>query len=277
MAKAKALDEAKLIEALQNLLNGQPMRLTGNAKTPGIFPGGKTGEPLLKHALEQGYIQECAGPPAPTPARKSSSKTAADVRYARLTPLGQQWVLDKISPREALKALKNAFDNQCTAFHSEESEVRVLQTQVASLQATFEQVQQTVRDVSTQRSDDVSRLLATVQAVSDTFPRLTDACQSSASPQKSGSATPGLDTKAETFVRDWQRLKGASCPFHELYAALVAIAPDLTIGGFHDLLRSLHASGRARLVVWSAPPDRMKQPELGLFLSSTLMYYATVQ
>jgi hypothetical protein len=136
-------------------------------------------------------------------------------------------------------------------------------------------MQQTTREVIARRREDTGRILATVQTIGNTLERLINSGLGSDFSPVSKVADKGLEARIESFVGDWQRQIGAACPFHELYRHLNRDTPGLTIGAFHDLLRKLHHGGMIRLVVWSAPPDRMPEPGLGLFVSSTLMYYAT--
>ena len=269
MAKTKPPDDSKLLEGLLKALDGKPLPVTGSAKTPGLFATGKAGEPLIKQALELGYLEECPQPPD-----SKGKKGAKAVRYARITQKGHNWVLQHLSPREALEGLLRAFEKSSQALRTEDSGLGVLQEQLASLEESCRRVQQAVQEASTRQREDTNRTLQTLQSVSDTLKRLI-AQPSGAFPLPAGPVSaPDLASRIEILVREWRQSHHADCPFHELYARLRADAPELTIGAFHDLLRSLHNSSRVRLSVWSGSPDRMKEPELGLFLSSTLMYYA---
>jgi hypothetical protein len=70
------------------------------------------------------------------------------------------------------------------------------------------------------------------------------------------------------------RERTVGCDFSELYDALDRSHPTLTIGVFHDTLRALDDANRIRLSGWSRMLDDMPRPELALFVSHKVMYYA---
>ena len=105
-------------------------------------------------------------------------------------------------------------------------------------------------------------MLAVIQSVADTLRRL------------SGRETIPVKEEIESFLRAWQEERGADCPLPALYRHLKTRAHDLTVGAFHDILRSLHASGQLRLTGWGGTLDEMPEPELTLFVSNKVMYYA---
>jgi hypothetical protein len=95
-------------------------------------------------------------------------------------------------------------------------------------------------------------------------------------PPKAPSGHASLPLDAEGFVRRWQQEQRTDCPLPELYRYLRQRAPGLSIGAFHDLLRSLYERDRVRFTMWNGSLDRMPSPELALLISSEVMYYANV-
>ena len=273
MGKAKEADDKVLLESLAKVMGGEPVRQTGTAKAPGIFPGtGATQKKLLAQALELGYLEECDGPPPPTPKRKSS-KPPAPVPHARITPKGREWVLRQTSPRDALEALLAAFQVQSRALQSEESEVKVLQAQLGAIQNSFQEAQRSVQETAARRREDAARILATVQSVADTIQRLNQT--NGPSGREGAPALPqSLESEAVDFVRAWERDRGADCPLPTLYGHLRGKAPALSIGAFHDLMRSLHERSGLRLTPWTGTLDDIREPALALFISTSVMYYA---
>lgn len=77
-----------------------------------------------------------------------------------------------------------------------------------------------------------------------------------------------------TFVSEWAREKSVGCQFDVLMEHLRRRQSDLTIGAFQDALRNLYDAGRIRLTGWPKMLDDMPEPELALFVSSKVMYYA---
>ena len=48
----------------------------------------------------------------------------------------------------------------------------------------------------------------------------------------------------------------------------------MQVGGFQDLMRTLHDNNVIRLAGWSGSLDRIPEPEFALFVSNKVMYYA---
>jgi hypothetical protein len=83
-----------------------------------------------------------------------------------------------------------------------------------------------------------------------------------------------LETTIAGVVQDWAREKAAGCPFDVLMDQVKARQPGVTLGEFHDTLRGLHDAHRIRLSGWARSLDEMPDPELALFISHKVMYYA---
>jgi hypothetical protein len=265
MAPAKAPDDKKLAEALLAGSDGQPRKATGSGASPGLFPGGKAGQPLLERALTLELVEKCAGPP-PT-----GKKKAAATPLIRVTAKGRDWALQQLKPREALEGLHAVFRKQSELLRPAGAEVETIQSQLGVLQHSFEQVQQAIRSASSRREQELAGLGANLRAVLSALERLT--ADGASVP---ASAHPPLNVEVESFVRRWQQERHVDCPLPELYHHLCKHSPRLSIGAFHDLLRDLHNNGRVRLGGWSGPLDRLPEPELALFISSKVMYDAHV-
>jgi hypothetical protein len=61
----------------------------------------------------------------------------------------------------------------------------------------------------------------------------------------------------------------------ELYRAAQSCQPTLTIGQFHDGLRTLHARGQVRLHPWTGPLYELPEPSLALLVGHEIAYYAS--
>jgi hypothetical protein len=265
MPPAKVPDDKKLAEALLAGSDGQPRKATGGGKSPGLFPGGKGGLALLERALTLELVEKCEGPPS-----TGKRKTAA-TPFVRVTPKGREWASRQLKPREVLEGLYTAFRKQSELLRPGGAELETIQSQLGGLQHSFQQVQQAIASASTRRQQELADLGATLREVLSALERLTADGPSLPTP-----AHPSLDAEAEGFVRRWQQERHTDCPLPELYNHLRKQSPALTIGAFHDLLRDLHHRGRVRLGGWSGPLDRLPEPELALFISSKVMYDASV-
>jgi non-ribosomal peptide synthetase component F len=87
-------------------------------------------------------------------------------------------------------------------------------------------------------------------------------------------STATLEDAIAEFVAAWAREKTVGCQFDVLWNHLKERHPQLTIGAFQDALRALHNASRIRLSGWPRMLDDMPQPNLALFISSKVMYYA---
>jgi hypothetical protein len=274
VAKVKTPDNAKLIEGLLNVVGGQPMRQTADKTAPGIFPAGATGKKLAQHAIDLGYLEACDGPPPAQPAKKSAKPKV--IPHARITAKGREWVLQQTTPRQALEGLLAAFQQQAEAYRNRDAEVGVLQAQLADLHNGFTQVQQQVRDASARRRSETQQLIATIETVAAIVRQALAADGASPAPAHLPVSTQDLSPELLSYVRSWQQQRGADCPLPDLFRQLKERQPSLSIGGFHDRLRALYRDRRLELTPWSGTLDNLREPELALFISNTVMYYAHV-
>jgi DNA-binding MarR family transcriptional regulator len=59
----------------------------------------------------------------------------------------------------------------------------------------------------------------------------------------------------------------------DLFHSLTAEIGTVTIGQFHDCLRSLHRAGRIRLAPWTGPLYQLQEPQFGLLIGHEVLYY----
>jgi hypothetical protein len=76
-------------------------------------------------------------------------------------------------------------------------------------------------------------------------------------------------------LEQWQATgSNSDCPLPELYRHA---APFLTLGLFHDGLRSLHEQHRIYLHPWTGPMCEIPQPECALLVGHEVAYYASLR
>ncbi len=73
----------------------------------------------------------------------------------------------------------------------------------------------------------------------------------------------------------WPEQAAHDCSLPELYRRLKEDLPSLSIGQFHDLLRSLHESGQIYLHPWTGPLYELPEPSLALLVGHLIAYYAS--
>jgi hypothetical protein len=239
--KSISLDE-QLVEVLRPALAGQLMPLYKSGKHPGIFPGGAGGKKLAEEALKRGFVHSSEAPAA---AGKKTKKVALN---GRITPLGQQLVLDHDSPKKVLEELREVMRQ---AAEESRRAAHASLRKVEELQQTFQMVTQAVERASQQAP-----------------PRLP------AAPV----AEPTNNTwipEIESYLRArWEKGTAGDCPLPELYGYLRQRHSELTIGDYQDAMRQLHDQGRIRLSGWSGPLDGIPNPDLAMFVAHMVMYYA---
>lgn len=67
------------------------------------------------------------------------------------------------------------------------------------------------------------------------------------------------------------------CPLPDLFHEARAIAPALTIGQFHDGLRTLLEREQVYLHPWTGPLYRLPEPTLALLVGHEVAYYASLR
>jgi hypothetical protein len=75
-------------------------------------------------------------------------------------------------------------------------------------------------------------------------------------------------------LRQWR--KSGDCPLPELYRSARGHRHGLTIGKFHDMLRSLRDQGRIYLHPWTGPLYELAEPEFAMLCGHEIIHYASV-
>jgi hypothetical protein len=76
------------------------------------------------------------------------------------------------------------------------------------------------------------------------------------------------------FVGEWSRGRPTGPSFEVVWKHLRAQNPDLSVSTFQDVLRKLDEARRIKLGVWSQSIPDLPEPEIALFVSHKVMYYA---
>jgi hypothetical protein len=268
MAKPKVSDEEKLqtqlLEALRKAIDGTPQRLQGSGKTPGLFPGGQAGAKLIHRARAEGLLQEV---PSPEPPATKKSKAKPPV-YVAITERGRQLVLDQDSPSKLLAGLRERLDSQGAALAAGMSEVQ------AQLSAIRETVDQLEKSLATR----FAHYQQTAQAFRSILDRL---AHQSALVAPVAAVAPGSTTSTGNwldevvrFVASQKRLNSFDRPnLKRVYEHLKQTHPTLTLGEFHEGLRTLHQQRRIRLDPFTQALATLQDPLHALYLDREVKYY----
>ena len=239
--KPISLDE-QLVEVLRPALAGQRLPLYKSGKKPGIFASGAGGKKLAEEALQRGFVQSTEAPAVPG---KKSKKV---VLNGRITPLGQQLVLDHDSPKKVLEELREVMRQAAEESHRA---AQASLQKVEELQQTFHMVTQAVERASQQATPSLP-VAQVVEPTNNTW-------------------IPEI----ESYLRArWEKGTAGDCPLPELYGYLRQRHAELSIGDYQDALRQLHDRGRIRLSGWAGPLDDIPNPDLAMFVAHMVMYYA---
>jgi hypothetical protein len=241
-----------LLDALKAALAApSEARLFRAGKLTGLFPGrvGVGAEAAAK-ALLHGLLE----------ITRTETKGKALIEWAKLTPRGVEFLHEHESPVRALHELRDVL-------HAAQSGLPVW---VAELRQTLDALGQRIGDDSQKFA---AKLDALAQRIEEALRRL----------ETKGPNLPPTITAAAPWANDalsyldHRRLTGANghCPLPELFAALAASHPELSIGTFQDGMRRLQRERVVRLAPFEGVPNDLPEPEYAILDGATLLYYAT--
>jgi hypothetical protein len=91
-------------------------------------------------------------------------------------------------------------------------------------------------------------------------------------------ATDNCGQEILKYLDDWRTGNASKdCPLPALFRALTANTPALTIGQFHDALRSLCEQGQVYLHPWTGPLYDLPEPPFALLTGHEVAYYASLR
>jgi len=241
-----------LLDALKSALAApSEERLFRAGKLTGLFPGrvGVNAEAAAK-ALRDGLLE----------ISRTETKGKAVIEWAKLTPRGVEFLHQHESPVCALHELRD-----------------VLHATRSGLPAWVAEMRQTLAAQSERITQDSRKFEAKLDALSL---RVEEALRRL---ETQGPSLPPTVTETAPWAADalayldHRRVSGANghCPLPELFAALAAQHPGLSVGTFHDGLRRLQRERVLRLTPFEGSPSNLPQPEYAILDGATLLYYAT--
>jgi hypothetical protein len=237
-----------LIDILRRALGGPPeQRLFRSGKLDGLFPSRAGASALAAaEALRLGLLE----------ITHTEIKGKSEIEWVRITPRGVEHLHEQESPLAALRELLSALragrgtvplwlaemrDNLGALENKIETDVQKWEQRLSALE---KRVDETLR-----RLEAAGPLLPA--EVAQEFPWAVDALN----------------------YLDRRRQGGATttCPLPELFAAVVAHYPGLSVPAFHDGLRKMHSRRAVRLL--PAGDEAVDRPEYALLIEATLLYF----
>jgi len=204
----------------------------------GLFPSNAAGKQAAQDARDQNLVRIAR--------TETRGKTA--VELAVPTREGVAWWLERASPRPVVEALLAAIKTNESRCAEWTAEAKNVQLQIQLLHETANHLLQR-------------------------FP-----------PGKVPDLLPWDRTHEDLPNRIVDRLKQwhdsgklGDCPLPDLHRALTSSSPGLTIGQFHDALRTLHDRRAVWLHPWTGPLYELPEPSLSLLVGHEVAYYASLQ
>jgi hypothetical protein len=258
VAVAKAADpQTVALQALaQALGDPTPKVLFGTAKVPSFFKGSTQ---AIKNAARLCEERQWLAATGEWIGRGKSKKPTY-----RVTPSGVQAVLDHGEPLTAVRGLQSTLEQQVQLFGSLREQLGQMVEHVRPL---TEVVNQLARRVEPPNVDQLVRQLS-----DSTTPRTSAA----PAPAKSTPAATGewLNDAVRLITEQQQRDRYQPLTLPQFFAALRRSWPALTLGQFHDGLRTLRDQGRIRLSPYTRALATLDDGRNAIFLDGEVMYYA---
>jgi hypothetical protein len=263
MGKAKASAEdklkAQLLDGLRKGLDGSTRRLQGAGKNPGLFPGGKTGEAVVRRALDGGLVRQV---PSPQPA-KPGGRSKPPV-FAVVTDKGRLLVLDSDSPAALLSGLGESLSAQGVALSAA---VQAAGGEVSALRESLDQLHKGL-------NAQLAAYQQTAQAVQAALERARQQSPAhSASARQEPHADAWLEDVVQMVAEQKRRNSFERATLPRIYEQLRKSRPSLTLGQFHDGLRALQAQRRIRLAPYTQALATLEDAQNALYFDREVKFY----
>jgi hypothetical protein len=227
-----------LLEALNRAVTEPAgLPLFSSKAVPGLFAATAAGRKIAQLCKDQGYIRPIRTEPR--------GKTVREI--CAISEQGLQFLLQELNPKKVLESLVSSLE-------SRRAQLQELVGQVGRMQASFEALKA-----------HAARVLEEIGK------------RASPAPHGANGADPWLPSALE-FLRGRDESKSLEdCSLPELFAAMRAKKPGLTIGQFHDGLRRLVEQQCIFLHPWTGPLYEIPQPALALMVGHEIAYYASLR
>lgn len=262
MGKAKADNEDKLLVALRSALDGSPKRLQGAKPNPGLFPGGKAGEQLGKTAIAEGLLQPV---PSPESVGKVSARTKPAI-FVVITDKGRNRVLESDSPAKVLDSLRDCLVAQgntfATGVQNAVAEIVNLREAISRLDQGFQAQVKAYQHTAEAIKSAIERAQQQVTAPAPVIPATSE------------SGNHSWLSEVVGLITDQKRQNPFDRPtLPRIFSHLKKSRPGLTLGQFHDGLRTLQIEKRIRLIPYTQALATLEDPQNALFLDREVKFY----
>lgn len=233
----------------------------------GLFPGSKAGRTAAQKCLAENWLQLIP------PSARSGSTTPE--RYT-LSESGWQRLLQEAQPRQVIEDFLRVVEKRTALVAEWLSAAQRLQEELQELRQVLSRW--IAAGASPLRAREASLSGCSVLP-SDRGVSPSDRGVSPSEPSNSSGSVPAeIAAVAEVILHalaEWSRQGGADCPLPELFR-VVSQRRALSIGMFHDALRSLQARQALALHPWTGPLYAMPEPAYALLAGHGVAYYASL-
>ncbi|MFT3881906.1 MAG: hypothetical protein QM703_19910 [Gemmatales bacterium] len=176
---------------------------------------------------------------------RTETKGKTVTTYVTLTPTGSAYLLEQTDPKPLLEQVQTRLQSEAAHLQEVHAMVRVAFQTMEALKSRVEQLQAIV---------DQRQVVQTRVTV------------------------PAWEDRMTEYLNQRESVRPAEdCPLPELFKQARQIAPELSVGTFHDGLRRLHADRRIALQPWTGPLHELPEPSLALLQGHSLAFYASSQ
>jgi len=213
--------------------------LVGGKNTPGLFAANAAGKQAAQQSKEEGLLRVIR--------TETRGKTTAEV--CALTEKGLAFLLSQASPKQVLEEFLRALQGRQGEIDQLLTAVRRMQDSLDALKTAAERALQEVHNPA-----------------------------SSVGPNYSANGSSSW-LAAVHFHLTRRQESGATddCPLPELYRHARQSTPSLSVGHFHDGLRTLYEQQQIYLHPWTGPLYDLPEPSLALLTGHEIAYYASLR
>jgi hypothetical protein len=244
--------------------------LHGSKSAPGLFPTTAIGKQAAQRCCDEGYLRPLAEDETSTQSNLPRTRGATGP-ICTITEKGITFLLAQVSPRQVL-----------------EDFVRVLESREAQAMQLVNLARHMQSSLETLRAA-IAPILAEVARTP--FPPLRQAGNGDLkgmfhefreSPSKPDA--PARDNKPDAPARDtilsyldrWNSASASEdCSLPELFRHVKTAVPGVSLGNFHDILRTLQDAGDIYLHPWTGPLYDIPEPPYALLVGHEVAYYAS--
>lgn len=242
---------ATLLDALKLAL-AEPgeQRLFRSGKLSGLFAGrsGANAE-AAERALRDGLLEVV----------RTESKGKTTTEWVRITPRAVEFLHEHESPVQALRDLQS-----------------ILQTNRAAVPLWLAEMRRELDALGGRLADEAQRWTHRLDALCGQVETALRRAETAGAQLPDGTPDAPWAVEALAYL-DHRRTSGATgdCPLPELFGALRARYPDLSVTAFHDHLRRLQDRRVLRLLPFTGLPSDIPEPEYAMLEGADVLYYVT--